>query len=148
MEKHIYPIRSFIRFQAKQQLIAEAHSASTAALPPYPNVAAPQPPESELNTPDPPDRGNKNAAVDSKHSSSKQPGLPWFDTASIDNDLLKEIATTLFNSDQYPELYRPCKDIIEATAIEDAIALEIVLTYQRIKQNEQLVNVQALNKLL
>lgn len=131
MEKHIYPIRSFIRFQAKQRLMSEAYVEHVEASSPFPSMTASSSSPAELNA-----------------AEGRQHNPMYFDTTAVDNGLLTDIATTLFNSDRYPELYRPCTDIVEATAIEDAIALEIVATYHRIKQNRQRADVQSLNKLL
>lgn len=129
MESNIYPIRSFIRFQAKQQLLAETQAQTDVAL------------SHESLSHEP-------SSVQRVASVGEAPKPAYFDITAVDNDLLKEIAATLFNSDRHPELYQPCKDIIEATAIEDAIAFDIVATYRQIKQNQKRTEVQALNKLL
>lgn len=125
MEKNIYPIRSFIRFQAQQQLLSQTHA----------------------------DESRQSLQGFSTQESAEVPfhRIPvpvCIDTTTLDRALLKDITLTLFESDRHPELYRPCQDILEATAIEEAIASEIVVTYLRIKQNEQHPAVQALNKLL
>ena len=131
MENNIYPIRSFIRFQARQ-LIANARAEDAPAV----------------------RQGDERQGNDVQREGPgayiplQTPSAPLHSDTVLDSALLKEISTTLFNSERYPELYRPCKDIIEATAIEDAIALEIVVTYRRIKENQQRAEVQHLNNLL
>ncbi|MGF1537607.1 MAG: hypothetical protein ACFB4J_14150 [Elainellaceae cyanobacterium] len=125
MEKNIYPIRSFIRFQAQQQLLSQVNQASEPQSPQRFSV-----------------QGGAEALF------HRAPGPICIDASTLDSALLKDITATLFESDRHPELYRPCQDILEATAIEEAIASEIVVTYLRIKQNEQHPAVQALNKLL
>lgn len=126
MENNIYPIRSFIRFQAKQHLLSDALANG----------------DRLANT------LRDNEPVPERVSAEKVPFMGPLDTAAIDNELLKDIAATLFNSERHPELYRPCQDIIEATAIEDAIALDIARSYRRIKQNQRRKDVQVLNRLL
>ncbi|MGF1496991.1 MAG: hypothetical protein ACFB8W_09240 [Elainellaceae cyanobacterium] len=132
MTTNIYPTRSFIRFKAKSQLIADlsGHSVvtfvdradNTTSL----SAAAPQ---------DAPSKGEVTDPV-------------CVNFEALDEPLLRDIASTLFHPNRHPELYQPCQTRSLAMSIEAAIATEIVQTYKQIKRNEYNATVQGLNSLL
>ncbi|HEY9625282.1 MAG TPA: hypothetical protein V6C78_33480 [Crinalium sp.] len=70
------------------------------------------------------------------------------DSISLDEALLEDIATTIFSSNRYPELYRAYATKEAAAEIEFYVAQEIVTTYKRILSKRHCPTVQALNQLL
>lgn len=139
MVNPIYPTRSFIRFQAKSQLTADMIGQQVMTF---------------INR-----EANEHHIDAAMPSQSHGPSVPDADVhkqlnaanildEGLDERLLKEIATLTFHPDQHPEIYQPCDSREHATAIEQAIAAEIVATYKRIKENESRANVKALNALL
>lgn len=68
-------------------------------------------------------------------------GMPW------DEDLLNEIAETVFCSDRYPAL-RQTHQLGVRQAIESQVAAEVVIHYKRIKVQQSDPIVQHLNALL
>ncbi|MEM9216884.1 MAG: hypothetical protein AAGD25_21355 [Cyanobacteria bacterium P01_F01_bin.150] len=155
MANPIYPTRSFIRFQAKRQLTADmsgqqvmtfvSQDSSGSQM----DVTLPNPPE-ELQPleiqptlesyQDNPQKAHY-AAVNHQETKDSFPN-------GLDESLFKEIADLTFHPDQHPEIYQPCQSIDAANAIEQAIAIEIVDTYKRIKVNATKPSIQSLNALL
>jgi hypothetical protein len=66
----------------------------------------------------------------------------------LDETLLEEIVKTIFNLNRYPELYQPCGTKRAAAEVENRVAEEIVATYKEIKLKQQCPLVQRLNTLL
>ena len=66
----------------------------------------------------------------------------------IDEELIKEISATLFQSELYRSLYSQCRSKREAAMITDQMVDELVKTYRRIKQQQQNPLIQQLNSLL
>lgn len=66
---------------------------------------------------------------------------------AFDEDLLNEIAETVFQSDRYPTLYQAHQPGVKQ-AIESQVAAEVVIHYKRIKVQELDPIVQQLNALL
>lgn len=133
MTSDIYPMRSFIKFRAKSQLVADL---TGQALISYVNrsgesgsqglVSPDQHPEVEFNAP----------------QESAQPDEP------LDDGLLREIIKNVFHPDRHPELYQPCRSEVEASVVEEQITAEIISAYKQIKLSQQSEIVQHLNSLL
>lgn len=70
------------------------------------------------------------------------------DCSLVDEDLLRDLATTLFQSQQVQELYEQHHSRLEADAIENHFANELVETYWHIKRQQSNPLVQLLNGLL
>jgi hypothetical protein len=66
----------------------------------------------------------------------------------LDEALLNELATTLFQSEHCDAIYEPYTTRQAATAVEDEVALELAAAYQRIMQQRNSPIVQTLNALL
>ncbi len=147
--KTYYPTRSYIRFQAKNQLIEdlmEGHlstavnhvgqSGVTFTLNADVDISSDISPDSaQLNdSPELQDMGNINTWPTLK--------LP------LDEGLFAEITSTTFHHDRHPELYQPNASMYDVAAIEQAIAIEIVSTYKQILKNRSDQHVQNLNALL
>lgn len=67
---------------------------------------------------------------------------------SIDEDLLKEVAMTLFRSNQSRSLRESYPSRAAANEVEDWAATELAVSYRRITQQRQHSIVQNLNSLL
>lgn len=67
---------------------------------------------------------------------------------ALDEALLRDLATTLFQSRQAQELYQQCSSRPEADEIENRFANELVATYQQIKQRQADPLIQRLQQLL
>lgn len=67
---------------------------------------------------------------------------------SLDEALFAEIVKTTLNPTRFPDLYRSCGTQEAAMEVEALVAAEIVSVYRRIKQNQDCSVVQGLNKLL
>lgn len=68
--------------------------------------------------------------------------------AGLDEILLNDIATTIFQSEQGQALYTPYRTRDAVNAAEDDLAAEIAMTYQQIMVQRQNPVVQDLNALL
>ncbi|MEO0984629.1 MAG: hypothetical protein AAFY20_03665 [Cyanobacteria bacterium J06639_14] len=136
MANHVYPVRSFIKFKAKSQLIADLNGQvmtsfvqrqgaehSTELITPEEAETTPHPDDGALTT---------GASTDQM----------------FDEGLFQEIATIAFCSEHHPELYQPCLSQVVATEIEDRVATELIETYKRIKHRQGSALVQSLNALL
>ena len=66
----------------------------------------------------------------------------------LDEDLLKEITATFFQSQECQNLYQACHSEQAAVVIEDRIATELATIYRRLKRQEQDPMIQHLNSLL
>lgn len=143
---HIYPTRSFIKFAARSQLIANltgqvfttfiqrhGHETSNDLISPE---AAPSDIPSDIELAD------TESSIDEPHESTHPMDQ------SLDNDLFRDITNSVFHPEQHPELYEPCDSVEMAADIENQIAAEIVETYQTIKFNQKSPMVQSLNALL
>jgi len=69
-------------------------------------------------------------------------------SASLDEVLLNDLATTLFQSEQGQVLFTPYSSRAAVNAVEDELAEEIATTYQHIIEQRQNPVVQNLNTLL
>ncbi len=65
----------------------------------------------------------------------------------MDEELLDDVAETVFRSDRYPALYQLHQPGVKQ-AIESQVAAEIVISYKRIRLQQQRPIVQQLNALL
>ena len=66
----------------------------------------------------------------------------------FDDTLLKELSTSLFQSNQYQIFFEQCHSKQEAKAVEDRLAQALADTYRRILERQQDPVVQSLNALL
>lgn len=66
----------------------------------------------------------------------------------IDETLFGEVVKNTINSNRFPELYQSCGTQEAAMEVEAVVAAEIVAAYRRIKQKQDCPIVQGLNKLL
>lgn len=66
----------------------------------------------------------------------------------LDDALLNELATTLFQSERCNAVYEPYPTRDAASAVESEVALELAATYQRIMEQRNSPIVQTLNALL
>ena len=142
--KAYYPTRSFIRFQAKSQLIAALMEGqiSTVVNPIGPSsIASTCDLDGQANDGSSPNQGN------SEHHDKKRVGSVS-NKFLLDETLFAEIAATTFHQEQHPELYQPHPSRHDVTHIEQAIATEIVFTYKRIFNNRADQRIQNLNALL
>ena len=73
---------------------------------------------------------------------------PTAEPLCISDELLRELAATVFNSSRYQTLLQYCRSQSDADAIEDRVAAELAETYQYIRQRQQDPVVQRLNALL
>ncbi|MBF2079489.1 MAG: hypothetical protein IGR76_13485 [Synechococcales cyanobacterium T60_A2020_003] len=124
----IYPLRSYIRFSAKSQLLAEQlgtavaqHFTSTSDVDPF---------------------GTPPTSV-SEPSDYSQNSLPRFD-----DELFSVVAATVLHPCRHPEVYEPCASAAEASAIEDRVSAEIVAAYQNVQSPFKAEIVERLNQLL
>ncbi|MDX2216651.1 MAG: hypothetical protein SFY66_25530 [Oculatellaceae cyanobacterium bins.114] len=69
------------------------------------------------------------------------------DCPLVDEALLRDLATTLFQSNQAQELYAQCHSRQEADEVENRFAAELVDIYQQIKRQKTDPLVQLLNEL-
>jgi hypothetical protein len=69
-------------------------------------------------------------------------------TNGLDEALFEEIISITFNPNRYPELYQSCGTPKAAADVETRIATEIIETYKQIKLKQQCPIVQGLNGLL
>lgn len=144
--KAYYPTRSFIRFQAKSQLIAALMEGQIST------VVNPIGPSSLVSTCDCDLGDQANGDSDSKHENSEHYDENRVGSPSnkflLDETLFAEIAATTFHQEQHPELYQSHSSRQDVTHIEEAIATEIVSTYKRILTNRADQRIQNLNALL
>lgn len=66
----------------------------------------------------------------------------------LDDELLRELATTLLQSERGQVAFQPYSSREAASAVEDNLAAEIAETYQTIQQRQHDPIVQSLNALL
>ena len=66
---------------------------------------------------------------------------------TVDEDLIRELTTTLLTSERGDAAYRSYPDRETADAVENQFAAEIAEAYQRIKQQAASAAVQRLNQL-
>ncbi|NJL39179.1 MAG: hypothetical protein HC899_22355 [Leptolyngbyaceae cyanobacterium SM1_4_3] len=67
---------------------------------------------------------------------------------AIDDALLKELATTLFHSNQCQMLYQQCQSKQDAKSADTQLVSELVEAYQRISKRQSDPMVSRLNALL
>lgn len=72
----------------------------------------------------------------------------WENCVVLDEELLRDLATTLFQNKQAQALYSQPHSRQEADEIENQLAIEVAEAYQRIKQQQSHPLVQWLNGLL
>ena len=119
-----YASRSFIRFSAQNQLLADFTGLT---IPAYIQ------------------RSESNAFADYVTPSRD---VDDFQEQSFDEALFEEVAATIFNPNRHPELYQPCDSKQAATAIETRVAEDLVETYKQIQRQRSCPIVQSLNSLL
>lgn len=68
--------------------------------------------------------------------------------AEPDDLLLKELAVTLFQSNQYQVLYQQCQSKQDANTANEQLVNELVATYQHISKRQHEPMIQRLNALL
>ncbi|MGJ3253007.1 MAG: hypothetical protein ACFE0J_18030 [Elainellaceae cyanobacterium] len=138
---HIYPTRSFIKFAARSQLIANlTGQVFTTFVQRHGHETS-----KDLISPEAPD-DIELADTESLSDESHESTHPMEQT--LDNELFRDITHSVFHPEQHPELYEPCDSVEMAADIENQIAAEIVETYQTIKFNQKRPMVQSLNALL
>jgi len=69
-------------------------------------------------------------------------------SSPVNEDLINELAATLFNSGSYQNLSQPCDSRQQADDIEEQVALKLAETYQQLHKRQQEPLVQQLNRLL
>ncbi|MGB3494279.1 MAG: hypothetical protein WBA57_16230 [Elainellaceae cyanobacterium] len=146
----IYPTRSFIRFQAKNQIIADLTGEKVTRFIERPGIVQEQGTiepnldwiDSLIENP-PPASGDAQECDPQAHPS----GMPaaFF---SFDEALFSELAKTTFHPDRHPELYQPCTSQQKASEIEQQVTTELVESYERITRNQTDARVKRLNALL
>mgnify|MGYP006266819883 CR=1 FL=1 len=172
-EPGTYPSRMFIRFTARNQLMADATgqpitamvqrlgggNSVQRAIPGGPSpIIAPNGQEqggtwgAELSMAAGSDDESVLPGADSQYlpgdGSSADGASCEVPTLGIDEELFTEIVKTRFNAQCYPQLYRSCGTVEATRSLEYEVAAEIVETYRRIKQQQQSGIVQDLNRLL
>lgn len=143
--KTYYPTRSFIRFQAKNQLIAELMKGQEfTVLSRLRDLGMAPILESK------PDDEDDSAEALNDRNNLATGALDTSATApfSVDEELFAEISSTAFHSEHHPELYQGTSSQQDVMTIERAIANEIVSAYQRILNNRTDQDIQNLNALL
>ena len=135
-----YPSRTFVRFTARNQLMADASgqpitmSVNRFGGNTYLQQAIP---------------GEEFLSTDSGSFSGSSPGADNEAlTYGIDEVLFAEIVKTTFNPSSYPELYQSCGTRKAAADIEARVADEIVTAYRSIKQKQNCPIVQSWNSRL
>lgn len=133
MASNTYPTRAFIKFAARNQLIADLTGQEIITF------------------------VNRNGSSDSSNiiSPSESSGIGSHTCTEacetceqLDEELFHDIATTLFNPKRNPDLYQASVSRHMATVIETRIADEIVETYKAIKTSQRDLLVLRLNALL
>jgi hypothetical protein len=169
-----YPSRTFARFTAHNQLVADATGRTITASvqrlggQTYMQEAIPDGEMPSLSqnpsgfaagftmglsvkptTPEstPPGSSDKDRNSPSDQVSSLEPENQ-LSNSGLDEALFEEIVKTTLNPQQYPELYQCCGTQKAAMAVEDRVAAEIVTAYRFIKQKQACPIVQSLNQLL
>lgn len=168
-----YPSRSFIRFTAQNQLVADLTGRPITVMvkrlggESYTQQVTPvdQPDSDKADTPDLGFRFglslNMSQAEDPLSGDSQEPSpppnaedlaaVPTSETGEhpvLDEALFEEVAKITFSSNRYPELYQSCGTRRAAQAIEVQVANEIVAAYKQIKQKQDCPIVKRLNGLL
>jgi hypothetical protein len=139
---HIYPTRSFIKFAARSQLIANlTGQVFTTFVQRYGHETS-----KDLISPEPPLADAELADAEPLSDEPRESTHPM--EQALDNELFRDITNSVFHPEQHPELYEPCDSVEMAADIENEIAAEIVETYQTIKFNQKSPMVQSLNALL
>lgn len=148
-----YPSRSFIRFQAKLQIIADSTGEHVVSFIQHPGVYIDRPvfrydEDQPDNGPSPTDR-DLNTSYPSKPQPAKfKAAVQSIDALDVNETLLNEIASTTFQPNRHPELYRGYSTPEEAAIIEQHVAAELIATYERIIINRADEQIQQLNSLL
>ncbi|MBE7380680.1 MAG: hypothetical protein F6J95_004645 [Leptolyngbya sp. SIO1E4] len=159
-----YPSRMFIRFTARNQLIADATGRPIAAMvqrlggDAYVQRVNPETEAPALAADDDADGFLEGVSLEMSPDLQTQSGTPETETGKdasqgdvdccVDDALFAEIVKTTLNPSHHPELYQPCQTSQLAKAIEASVAAEIVATYRQIKRKQTCPIVQGLNKLL
>lgn len=162
-----YPSRSFIRFTAQNQILADLTGQPINTFvqrfggESYVQQVTPG------DQPNPKSSNSNNQGIDLRMGLSVTPVTPdsLFDGHNLQNtseqvsennpqesifdeELFEEIAKVTFSPNRYPELYQSCGTQKAAAQVEAQVADEIVATYKRIKQQQECPIVQSLNSLL
>jgi hypothetical protein len=163
LDPTVYPSRTFIRFTAHNQLLADLTGETVTATvqraggPAYVQIALPGKALPSLSNPSGTGAGHLTLGM-TLHRSPDPGSLPQ-DTAAalreadppaptIDEDLFTEVTQTLFQVCRNPKLYQDCGNPEAARAVEGEVATEIIATYRQIKRNQASPVVQRLNQQL
>lgn len=130
----VYPVRSFIRFQAKQQLLADRFGSRSSTVTTW---------QAEVM------RVSSDRC--SKEECSTHPSLEledWEAIAPFDEALFQVVTTAILHPCRNLDVYQACTSIEQSNAIEDRVSEEIVTTYCRMEQAPSTTLVDQLNQLL
>lgn len=163
LDPKAYPSRTFIRFTARNQLLADLTGETVTATvqragePTYVQIALPGKALPSLSNPSGTGAGHLTLGM-TLHRSPDPGSLPQ-DTAAalreadpptptIDEDLFTEVTQTLFQVCRNPKLYQDCGSPEAARTMEGEVATEVIATYRKIKRNQASPIVQRLNQQL
>lgn len=116
----IYPIRSFIRFKAKKQLLADRFGSSGSTLTTW-------------------QAGVMRVSEESCSANECSADLSielgdWEAIAPFDEDLFQVVATVVLHPCRNPDVYEASASAEHARLIEERVSDEIVTTYHRMEQ--------------
>lgn len=170
-----YPSRTFARFTARNQLMADATGrpimasvqrlgGKTYIQEAIPDGDAPSiakdpsdfatglhlglsiSPTDLANTPGSSNQDRDGATSLNQEVSSESPNTSQ--SLGIDEALFEEVVKITFSPNRCPDLYQSCGTQEAAMEVEATVAAEIVAAYRQIKQKQDCPIVQSLNKLL
>ncbi len=163
LDANRYPSRTFIRFTAHNQLLADLTGETVTASvqqwggQTYVQTAQPGKALPSLSNQSGAETGQLTLEMALHRSTdptplsqSTAPSLSQANPAApvIDEDLFSEVTQTLFQVCRNPRLYQDCGSPEGARAVEGEVATEIIATYRQIKQNQASSIVQRLNQQL
>jgi hypothetical protein len=163
LDPTVYPSRTFIRFTARNQLLADLTGETVTATvqraggAAYVQIALPG---KALPCPSHPSGAGAPPLTLGMtiHGSTDQASLPQGAAPSpreaepeglaIDESLFADITQTLFQVSCSPRLYQDCGSPEAARGVEREVATAIIAVYRQIKQNQTSPLVQSLNQRL
>jgi hypothetical protein len=164
LDANRYPSRTFIRFTAHNQLLADLTGETVTASvqrwggQTYLQTAQPGKALPSLSNQSGAETGQLTLEMALHRSTdptplsqSTAPSLSQANPAApaaIDESLFTEVTQTLFQVCRSPKLYQDCGSPEEARTVEGEVATEIIATYRKIKQNQASSIVQRLNQQL
>lgn len=129
-----YPVRSFIRFKAKQQLLADRFGSSGSTITTWQAGAT---------------RVSSDRSSEEECAINPNAGLEdWEAIAPLDEALFQVVVTAVLHPCRNPDVYQTCASIEQSNAIEDRVSAEIVTTYRRMEQTPSATLVEQLNRML